>query len=83
MYVQRRTEKIGMKDFLFRQRVPDVTDPRCGCGEGRQTVAHVPLQWKKHIALRRQELGHFPGRLNLRQLLSKRSIAAKVVKFME
>jgi hypothetical protein len=46
-------------------------------------AAHVLLQCRKHIALRRQELGHFPGRLNLRQLLSERSIAGKVVKFME
>jgi ribonuclease HI len=82
-YVQVRTEKIGMNDFLFRRRVPSVTDPSCDCGEGRQTVTHVLLQCKKHMALRRQELGHFPGRLNLRQLLSERSVASKVVKFME
>ena len=72
-----------MKDFLFRRRVLGVTDPICDCGEGQQTVAHVLLQCRKHKALRKQELGHFPGRLNLQQLLSERSIAGKVVKFIE
>ncbi|KAH7109025.1 hypothetical protein EDB81DRAFT_673095 [Dactylonectria macrodidyma] len=39
IYIQLRTEKIGMNDFLFKRRVPGITDPRCDCGEGRQTVA--------------------------------------------
>jgi len=83
IYIQLRTEKIGMNDFLFKRRVPGVTDPRCNCGEGRQTVAHILLQCRKHTTLRNQELGQFPGRQNLRQLLSERKVAAKVVKFME
>lgn len=83
IYIQLRTEKIGMNDFLFKRRVPGVTDPRCDCGEGRQTVAHILLQCRKHTTLRNQELGQFPGRQNLRKLLSERKVAAKVVKFME
>jgi hypothetical protein len=41
MLVQMRTEKIGLRAFLFAQRVPDVPTPICRCGEGRETVAHV------------------------------------------
>ena len=29
--VQMRTEKIGLRDFLFRRKVPDILDPMCGC----------------------------------------------------
>ena len=83
IYVQLRTEKIGMNDFLFKRRVPEIKDPRCDCGEGRQTVAHILLQCRRHTALRNRELGQFPGRQNLRVLLSERKVAAKVVKFME
>ncbi|KID87351.1 Ribonuclease H-like protein, partial [Metarhizium majus ARSEF 297] len=83
IYVQLRTEKIGMNDFLFKRRVPEIKDPRCDCGEGRQTVAHILLQCRRHAALRNRELGQFPGRQNLRVLLSERKVAAKVVKFME
>lgn len=32
IYVQLRTEKIGMNDFLFKRRVPEIKDPRCDCG---------------------------------------------------
>jgi ribonuclease HI len=83
IYTQLRTEKIGMNDFLFKQRVPGFTDPGCDCREGRQTVAHILLQCRKYSALRNLELGQFPGRQNLRTLLSERKVAAKVVKFTE
>lgn len=33
--VQMRTEKIGLRDFLFRRKVPDILDPMCDCQEGR------------------------------------------------
>jgi delta 1-pyrroline-5-carboxylate dehydrogenase len=31
LLVEMRTEKIGLKDFLFSRRVPGVPDPRCDC----------------------------------------------------
>ena len=43
LLVQLRTEKIGLKDFLFQRKMPDVPSPRCECGERRQTVAHILL----------------------------------------
>ncbi|CCF40032.1 zinc knuckle [Colletotrichum higginsianum] len=81
--VQMRTEKIGLKDFLFNRRVPDATDANCPCREGRQTVSHILLRCRRHRQLRRQELGSIPGRHNLRAVLNERKAAAKVIRFME
>lgn len=38
---QMRTDKIGLADFLYKCRVPDVTSASCQCGWRRQTVKHV------------------------------------------
>ena len=38
---QARTGKIGLREFLFRCRVPTVTTPICPCGNGPQNVAHL------------------------------------------
>jgi ribonuclease HI len=81
--VQMRTEKIGLKDFLFNRRVPDATDNKCSCREGRQTVLHILLRCRRFRQLRRQELGTIPGRHNLRTLLNERKAAAKAIRFME
>jgi hypothetical protein len=83
IYIQLRTEKIGMRDFLFKRRVPGIADPRCDCGEGRQTVAHILLQCRKYTAIRKQEIGRFQRLQDLRALLTESKVAAKVVKFME
>ena len=37
---QIRTAKIGLADFIHRQRVPTATTPACSCGWPRQTVKH-------------------------------------------
>src|SRR6266576_454889 len=39
--VQVRTEKIGLKAFLFKQRVPEVEGPHCQCNHGEQTAKHI------------------------------------------
>lgn len=83
LLVQLRTEKIGLKDFLFNRRVPDATDANCPCREGRQTVSHILLRCRTYRQLRRQELGHLSGRHDLRDILSERKAAAKAIKFME
>jgi hypothetical protein len=41
LIIQLRTGCIGLQAFLFSRRVPEVTSPRCPCGNGRQTVEHV------------------------------------------
>ena len=38
---QIRTEKIGLADFLHRQRVPTAISPVCPCGWHRQTAKHI------------------------------------------
>src|ERR1044071_9937442 len=44
LLTQARTGAIGLKDFLFRARVPGITSPHCTCGSGRETVEH-PVGW--------------------------------------
>ena len=36
-----RTGTIGLKDFLFRAKVPEVYTLYCDCGQGRETVEHL------------------------------------------
>ena len=38
---QIRTNKIGLADFLYKCRVPDVLSASCQCGWRRQTVKHI------------------------------------------
>ena len=38
---QARTEKIGLRAFLFKRKVPGVVTPTCQCGRGAQTAAHL------------------------------------------
>ncbi|EGY20904.1 uncharacterized protein VDAG_02428 [Verticillium dahliae VdLs.17] len=71
--VQMRTEKIGLRKFLFSRRVPDIMGDICPCREGRQTVSHVLLRCRRFRHLRRRELGSIPGRNDLRALLNKRT----------
>jgi hypothetical protein len=39
--MQVRTGCVGMADFLFRRRVPDVLTPLCSCGITPETLEHV------------------------------------------
>jgi hypothetical protein len=41
LIVQLRTAKIGLRQFLFLRKVPDVDDDKCECRRGSQTVRHV------------------------------------------
>ena len=81
--VQMRTEKIGLKAFLFSRRVPGIPDSRCDCREGTQTVAHVLLECRKLRDIRREELGRCPGRSNLRTILTSHKLATKAIRLME
>ena len=83
LLVQLRTEKIGLKDFLFNRRVPGIADPRCECGERRQTVAHVLLHCKTHKSLRNQIFGTLAGRNNLRAILTKPQLATKAIQYVD
>ena len=39
--IQARTGKIGLRDFLFKRRVPGFDSLCCDYGQGRETVRHI------------------------------------------
>jgi hypothetical protein len=83
LLVQLRTEKIGLNNFLFAQRVPDVTSPRCDCGARRQTVAHILLHCSKHRNLRNRIFANLSGRDNIRAILGTPQLATKAIQYIE
>ena len=83
MLVQLRTEKIGLRDFLFSRNVPGIHDWNCVCREGRQTVQHLLLACRTFRDLRKEVFGRLPGRTDLRAILSKHKLATKAITFME
>jgi ribonuclease HI len=83
LLVQLRTEKIGLNDFLFARRVPDVTSPRCDCGARRQTVAHILLHCSKHRHLRDRIFANLSGRDNIRTILGTPQLATKAIEYVE
>ena len=83
IYVQMRTEKIGLRDQLYQRHAPDISDPMCECQEGRQTVRHVLLECRQYRQIREQELNDIPTRTDLREILCKRAVATRAIKFME
>lgn len=83
LLIQMRTEKIGLRDFLYQRGVPDIAHPRCACGEGRETVMHVLMRCRRFKDLRRQELLGIPGRSDLRAILNEHKAATKAINFIE
>jgi hypothetical protein len=83
LLVQLRTEKIGLNDFLFARRVPDVTSPRCDCGARRQTVAHILLYCNKRRNLRNRIFANLSGRDNIRTILGTPQLATKAIEYIE
>ena len=81
--MQLRTEKIGLNDFLFARRVPDVTSPRCDCGARRQTVAHILLHCSKRRHLRDRIFANLSGRDNIRTTLGTPQLATKAIEYVE
>src|SRR5689334_18350296 len=41
LLAQARIGDIGLRDYLFRVKVPQVPTPYCACGQGRETVEHL------------------------------------------
>src|SRR5258708_1500008 len=73
---QIRTGKVGLRSFLFERKVPDVATPRCPCGEGPETAAHLVLDCRD-LAQRREELQRL---LSPRILDTYRDFAAATAK---
>jgi hypothetical protein len=49
---QARIGDIGLRDYLFKVKVPEVRTPYCECGEGRETVEHLVV-WCSNPPLQR------------------------------
>ena len=64
LLTQIRTGKVGLRDFLFERKVPEVATPRCPCGEAPETAAHLALDCRDLE----------PQREELRRLISPRAI---------
>ncbi|EDN05278.1 predicted protein [Histoplasma mississippiense (nom. inval.)] len=83
--VQMRTGKIGLRQFLYERKVPDITDTLCECGNGNQTVRHVLLACPRFNSLRAATWKDGDGRrerLDLREILTKPKLAKKAARFM-
>jgi hypothetical protein len=83
LLVQLRTEKIGLNDFLFNQRVLDVTSSRCECGERRQTVTHILLCCRRYKDLWNRIFANLSGQHSLRTILSTPQLATKAIEYIE
>ncbi|KAH7548710.1 hypothetical protein BM1_10880 [Bipolaris maydis] len=83
LLVQMRTEKVGLNDFLFDRRMPEVVSARCECGERRQTTAHILLRCRIYKDLHNQVFENLSGRHNLRAVLNKPQLATKTIEFIE
>ena len=79
LLIQMRTEKIGLRNHLWRRRVPEFDNTTCGFG---QTVAHILIKCRKLRNLRREELSRI-GRPDLRAILNEHKLATKAIRFME
>jgi hypothetical protein len=45
---QARTGRIGLRHFLAKARVPEISSPECSCGGGLETAEHVLLHcWNR------------------------------------
>ena len=47
LLTQARTGAIGLRDFLFRAKVPGIYTPYYDCGLGRETVEHLVVWCSK------------------------------------
>src|SRR5437667_1860659 len=54
--IQMRTEKIGLRPFLYQWKVPDIENGFCECRRGLQTVRHIILECDRLTRLRRTVL---------------------------
>ena len=52
LLAQARIGDIGLRDYLFRVKVPEVPTPYCACGQGRETVEHLVV-WCPNPPLQR------------------------------
>ena len=75
-----RTEKIGLRAFLYGMKVPGIDNPQCNCQQQEETVQHFLLectQWDEQ----RNILGPYRHR-SLGYILGSREGSGKAVEFL-
>jgi hypothetical protein len=82
--IQMRTGKIGLRQFLFDRKVPEIPNPQYECGRGNQSVPHILLACEEFKDLRREIWEGSNGRrtrMDLREILNTPNKAKKVARF--
>ena len=75
-----RTEKIGLRAFLYGMKVPSIDNPQCVCGQQEETVRHFLLectQWDRQ----RETLGPFRNK-DLKAILESREGSRRATEFV-
>jgi hypothetical protein len=75
---QIRTEKVGLRSFLYERRVPDVDSPTCQCLGGRQTARHIVLNCPRYP---KDVLRNACGTLDYRTLTNSPNGLRKIAKW--
>jgi hypothetical protein len=66
IFIQLRTGKIGLADFLHKAKVLGYDTPQCPCGQARETPAHVTVFCSRFQGLR-QDLLNFGSLLSTKE----------------
>jgi len=70
---------IGLREFLFKQHVPDIPTPLCSCGNGKETVLHLVVECE-HTREKSSELTvHVGNELDLHRVLSDKTEANRLL----
>lgn len=83
-----RTQKIGLRKFLYNRKVPGYEDPACDCGRGFQSVLHLlmecPLYHKQRSKMWKEEKRKGGWiKFDLGLILNHSSYARKAALFMK
>ena len=71
LLTQARTGAIGLRDFLFRAKVPGVYTPYCDCGQGRETVEHLVVWCSDPPEQRTWDRNEIRSRADLQTVLQR------------
>jgi ribonuclease HI len=77
--IQLRTEKIGLKDYLYR--IKQAESPKCECHTNYETVTHILGECPLYRRQRRRFFNH-PVLRDVKTVLSEPRLAAKAANFI-
>ena len=87
--VQMQTGKIGLRKFLYEQRVPEVEDRECDlCSGGEQTIQHIlsmcrNFRVEKKDTWREDKKVHAWRNITTKSMLTSPKYAKKTAIFMK